>query len=112
MNMVCGRIEGRGLLTADTMGSWGEHTPSRKKNAYTTSSRNKAGARGNNVESQNRVFVAGCKRRFELYGKINNALNQDPPMIADGSTLKALAAASQIYDRIGRVFGIGIRYRW
>ncbi|HKU65211.1 MAG TPA: TonB-dependent receptor [Rhizomicrobium sp.] len=50
--------------------------------------------------------------RFELYGKINNVLNQDPPMIADNSTLKAIAAASQIYDRIGRVFGVGIRYRW
>ncbi|HKU53900.1 MAG TPA: TonB-dependent receptor [Rhizomicrobium sp.] len=50
--------------------------------------------------------------RFELYGKINNALNQNPPFIADNATLKALADTSQIYDRIGRVFGIGVRYRW
>ncbi|HKQ43997.1 MAG TPA: hypothetical protein VJS47_01255, partial [Rhizomicrobium sp.] len=50
--------------------------------------------------------------RLELYGKINNALNQDPPFIADNATLKALAASSQIYDRIGRLFGLGVRYRW
>ncbi|MDB5188374.1 MAG: TonB-dependent receptor-like protein [Candidatus Kaiserbacteria bacterium] len=50
--------------------------------------------------------------RVELYGKINNALNQDPPLLAENATLKALADTSNIYDRLGRVFGIGVRYRW
>jgi iron complex outermembrane receptor protein len=50
--------------------------------------------------------------RVQLYGKINNALNQDPPFIAENATLKALADTSQIYDRLGRVFGLGVRYKW
>jgi hypothetical protein len=33
-------------------------------------------------------------------------------MIAENATLKALADTSQIYDRLGRVFGLGVRYRW
>jgi iron complex outermembrane receptor protein len=50
--------------------------------------------------------------RVQLYGKINNLLNQDPPFIAENATLKALADTSQIYDRLGRVFGLGVRYKW
>ena len=50
--------------------------------------------------------------RLEVYGKINNLLNQDPPLLADNATLKALADTSNIYDRLGRVYGIGLRYRW
>ena len=50
--------------------------------------------------------------RVEMYAKVNNLLNQDPPMIAENATLKALADTSQIYDRLGRLFGLGVRYRW
>jgi outer membrane receptor protein involved in Fe transport len=49
---------------------------------------------------------------LEVYGKINNAFNTDPPMIADNATLKALANTSQYYDSIGRVYGLGARVRW
>ncbi|UAK25910.1 TonB-dependent receptor plug domain-containing protein [Sphingomonas nostoxanthinifaciens] len=51
-------------------------------------------------------------RHFEVYGKINNAFNLDPPPIADNGTLKALANTSQYYDSLGRVYGAGIRFRW
>ena len=50
--------------------------------------------------------------RVEVYGKINNLLNQNPPFLADNATLKALADTSNIYDRMGRVYGVGLRYRW
>jgi outer membrane receptor protein involved in Fe transport len=48
--------------------------------------------------------------RIQLYGKINNLLNQNPPMIANNATLKALADSSLLYDQIGRLFGVGVRY--
>ena len=51
-------------------------------------------------------------RNFEVYGKINNAFNLDPPPIADNATLKALANSSGYYDSIGRVYGLGFRFRW
>ncbi|HEX4271985.1 MAG TPA: TonB-dependent receptor [Rhizomicrobium sp.] len=48
--------------------------------------------------------------RIQLYGKINNLLNQNPPMIANNATLKALADSSLLYDQVGRLFGVGVRY--
>lgn len=52
--------------------------------------------------------------RIQLYGKINNLLNTDPPMIANNATLKALGDSSYLYSAydLGRVFGIGVRYTW
>jgi len=52
--------------------------------------------------------------KFQVYGKINNLLNTDPPMIANNATLKALADSSSLYPGydLGRVFGIGVRYTW
>jgi iron complex outermembrane receptor protein len=50
--------------------------------------------------------------RVELYGKINNALNQNPPFLANSGLIKALGNSSSLYDSIGRVFGVGVRYRW
>ena len=51
---------------------------------------------------------------FQVYAKINNLLNTDPPMIANNATLKALADSSSLYPEydLGRVFGIGVRYTW
>jgi iron complex outermembrane receptor protein len=51
-------------------------------------------------------------KNIEVYAKINNVFNLDPPMIADNATLKALANSSQFYDSIGRVYGLGVRFRW
>jgi outer membrane receptor protein involved in Fe transport len=52
--------------------------------------------------------------RVEARGKINNLLNQSPPLIANNATLKALADSSSLYPEydLGRVFGIGVRYAW
>jgi len=50
--------------------------------------------------------------RVEVYGKINNALNQNPPFLANNGLIKALANSSSLYDNLGRVFGVGVRYRW
>jgi len=50
--------------------------------------------------------------RVEVYGKINNALNQNPPFLANNGLIKALANSSFLYDSLGRVFGVGVRYRW
>ena len=49
---------------------------------------------------------------FEVYGKINNLLDKDPPFVADNAIIKALPNSSSYYDNIGRVYGIGARYRW
>ncbi|WP_162875477.1 TonB-dependent receptor plug domain-containing protein [Sphingomonas crusticola] len=49
---------------------------------------------------------------FEIYGKINNLLDKDPPFIADNAIIKALPNSSSYYDNIGRVYGLGARYRW
>jgi len=51
---------------------------------------------------------------LQVYGKINNLLNTDPPMIANNATLKALADSSSLYPEydLGRVFGVGVRYTW
>jgi iron complex outermembrane receptor protein len=51
---------------------------------------------------------------LQVYGKINNLLNQSPPLIANNATLKALADSSSLYPEydLGRVFGIGVRYTW
>jgi outer membrane receptor protein involved in Fe transport len=48
----------------------------------------------------------------EVYGNINNALNQNPPFLANNAVIKALGNSSFLYDSIGRVFGVGVRYRW
>jgi outer membrane receptor protein involved in Fe transport len=52
--------------------------------------------------------------KFQVYGKINNLLNTDPPLIANNATLKALGNSSSLYPEydLGRVFGIGVRYTW
>jgi len=49
---------------------------------------------------------------FQVYLKINNLLNTDPPMIANNATLKALGDSSSLYPEydLGRVFGVGVRY--
>jgi iron complex outermembrane receptor protein len=46
---------------------------------------------------------------IQVYGKINNLLNTSPPLIANNSTLKALADSSSLYPEydLGRVFGSG-----
>lgn len=51
--------------------------------------------------------------RIQIYGKIENLLDKDPPFIAEGTIGRAGAAtASQFYDLIGRSYGLGIRYKW
>jgi len=51
---------------------------------------------------------------FQVYGKINNLLNTNPPLIANNGVLKELGDSSSLYPEfdLGRVFGIGVRYTW
>jgi len=48
----------------------------------------------------------------QIYAKVENLLDKDPPLIADSTITVALAAASQFYDLRGRVVGIGGRLRF
>jgi outer membrane receptor protein involved in Fe transport len=50
---------------------------------------------------------------LQVYGKIENLFDKDPPLLAEGTIIRAGAAnASSLYDTIGRMFGIGARYKW
>lgn len=50
--------------------------------------------------------------RMQVYGKVENVLDKDPPLIANGTITVAQAASSPFYDVLGRMFGLGFRYRW
>ena len=50
--------------------------------------------------------------RVQLYAKVENVLDKDPPLIANGTITIAASAGSQFYDLRGRFFGFGARYRW
>lgn len=50
--------------------------------------------------------------KVQIYAKIENLLDTDPPLLADGTISIASAASSQFYDQRGRVFGIGARLRF
>jgi iron complex outermembrane receptor protein len=50
-------------------------------------------------------------KNIELYGKIDNLLNQDPP-IAPNSIIAPTVSNSQMYDKIGRYYVGGVRIRF
>lgn len=50
--------------------------------------------------------------RLQIYGKVENAFNTAPPLIAANTITVALAASSPFYDLRGRMFGLGARYKW
>ena len=48
-----------------------------------------------------------------MYAKIENLLDKDPPLLAEGTITRASAVnASGFYDPIGRNFGLGARFKW
>ena len=50
---------------------------------------------------------------LQVYAKIENLLDKDPPLLAEGTITRAGAAnASSFYDPIGRSFGLGARFKW
>ena len=49
---------------------------------------------------------------FQLYAKVENLLDTDPPFLSDSTITVANAASSQFYDQRGRVVGIGTRLRF
>lgn len=51
-------------------------------------------------------------KRMQAYAKAENVLDKDPPLIANGTITVAQAASSPFYDVLGRMFGVGVRYRW
>lgn len=50
--------------------------------------------------------------RTQLYGKIDNVFDKDPPLVAGSTITVAQAAAAGVYDNLGRAYGVGVRYRW
>ncbi|WP_084238798.1 TonB-dependent receptor domain-containing protein [Sphingomonas asaccharolytica] len=50
-------------------------------------------------------------KNIELYGKIDNLLNQDPP-VAPNSIIAPTVSNSQMYDKIGRYYVSGVRIRF
>lgn len=50
---------------------------------------------------------------FQLYAKVENLFDKDPPLLAENTIVRAGAAsASSFYDFVGRDLGIGARIRW
>lgn len=49
---------------------------------------------------------------LQLYAKVENLFDKDPPLIANNTITIAYSASSQFYDLRGRMFGFGARYRW
>jgi len=48
-----------------------------------------------------------------MYAKIENLLDKDPPLLAEGTITRTGAAnAAGFYDPIGRSFGPGARFKW
>ncbi|GAA4222000.1 TonB-dependent receptor [Sphingomonas endophytica] len=50
--------------------------------------------------------------RFQIYAKVENLTDTDPPLLAESSITVALATLSQYHDLRGRVVGIGGRIRF
>jgi outer membrane receptor protein involved in Fe transport len=50
--------------------------------------------------------------KTQIYAKLENVLDQDPPLASNSTITIAAAASSAGYDNLGRLYGVGIRYRW
>ncbi len=51
--------------------------------------------------------------KLELYAKVENLLDKDMPIMPGATVIRAGAHDNAtFYDRFGRAFGIGVRYRW
>ena len=51
--------------------------------------------------------------RWEVYGKVENLLDKDMPIMPGATVIRAGAHDNAtFYDRFGRAFGLGVRYRW
>ncbi|MCR5877215.1 TonB-dependent receptor domain-containing protein [Phenylobacterium sp. J367] len=48
----------------------------------------------------------------QVYAKVENLFDKDPPLIANGTITIASSSGSNFYDLRGRFFGFGVRYRW
>ncbi|MDB5694603.1 MAG: TonB-dependent receptor [Sphingomonas bacterium] len=50
--------------------------------------------------------------KMEIYGTINNLLDQDPPITPNGASTTPRAANGGIYDFLGRYFTVGVRMQF
>jgi outer membrane receptor protein involved in Fe transport len=50
--------------------------------------------------------------RMQIYAKVENVFDKDPPLLASPTITVAAATTSPFHDVLGRMFGAGIRYRW
>ena len=48
----------------------------------------------------------------QIYAKVENVFDKDPPLISNNTITIASAAAQNYYDVLGRLYGLGVRYRW
>jgi len=48
----------------------------------------------------------------QLYAKVENVFDKAPPLISNNTITIASAAAQSYYDVLGRLYGLGVRYRW
>ncbi|QJU58364.1 TonB-dependent receptor [Sphingomonas sp. AP4-R1] len=49
---------------------------------------------------------------LQIYAKVENLFDTDPPLLANNTITVAAAASSQFYDLRGRVVGIGARFKF
>jgi outer membrane receptor protein involved in Fe transport len=50
--------------------------------------------------------------KTQIYAKLENVFDKDPPLASNSTITIAAAASSAGYDNLGRLYGVGIRYRW
>lgn len=50
--------------------------------------------------------------RLQLYAKVENLLDKDPPIIPNNTIVIASTSAANFYDLLGRTYAVGVRYRW
>ena len=55
--------------------------------------------------------IDGAKGRWQIYGSVDNLLNQKPPVATTNPTVFSYPS-SVAYDRIGRYFNAGLRFRF
>lgn len=47
----------------------------------------------------------------EIYGSINNLLDQDPPRVCNGAVTTPRSANGDRHDYVGRYLALGVRFK-
>lgn len=65
-----------------------------------------------NGSAQYTLFDSEARGRLQVFGNINNILDQDPPIIPSASAAPGQTTLAPDYDKIGRYFSLGLRYHF